>query len=136
LPRKTEANNPADWLFIAESDLEMVRLSATEQVSFYGSRSTLAEALEKVLKAELIRLGWRLERTHDLNRLVDELIRLKSDLVSPATSIAKELAEAYFTDRYPGFDLDDPDWPVLRVHIEAVGRLLEEVKSRLPVKPK
>jgi HEPN domain-containing protein len=32
-------------------------------------RSKLAEILEKILKAELLRLGWYLEKTHDLERL-------------------------------------------------------------------
>ena len=42
------------------------------------------------------------------------------------------LAEAYLVTRYPGFDLDDPDWPDLNAKIEAVTKLLEIVKSRIP----
>jgi hypothetical protein len=30
-----------------------------------AARSKLAEILEKILKAELIRIGWELEKTHD-----------------------------------------------------------------------
>ena len=33
--------------------------------------------------------------------------------------------------RYPGFDLDDPDWPALRRQVEDVGKLLEMVKARV-----
>jgi HEPN domain-containing protein len=121
LPRKTNANNPADWLWIAESDLDLVRLATVHEIGFQGCRSKLAEVLEKILKAELIRLGWHLEKTHDLNRLVDELTRLKSDFASTATPAAKALAEVYFTDRYPGFDLDDPDWPTLRRQVKERG---------------
>ena len=131
MPRKTDSRVPADWLWIAESDLEMVRLAASQEVSFQGCRSKLAEILEKVLKAELIRLGWPLERTHDLNRLVDELAARKSDLLVEATPIAQSLAEVYFADRYPGFDLDDPDWPTLRKNIDAVTELLNLVKARV-----
>ena len=47
------------------------------------------------------------------------------------TRVAQALAEVYFTDRYPGFDLDDPDWPVLRQQVEEVARLLAMVKSRV-----
>ena len=54
MPRKTDANRPADWIAIAEADLAMVRLTAEREVSFAPCRSKLAEALEKVLKAELI----------------------------------------------------------------------------------
>ncbi len=131
MPRKTDSRVPADWLWIAESDLEMVRLAASQEVSFQGCRSKLAEILEKVLKAELIRLGWPLERTHDLNRLVDELAARKCDLLVTATPIAQALAEVYFADRYPGFDLDDPDWPALRANIDAVAELLNLVKARV-----
>ena len=42
------------------------------------------------------------------------------------------LVQVYFTDRYPGFDLDDPDWPRLRTQVEQVTALLRSVKSRLP----
>ena len=84
-----------------------------------------------MLKAELIRLGWPLERTHDLNRLVDELTVRKSDLLVMVTPIAQALAEVYFADRYPGFDLDDPDWPALRANIDAVTELLNLVKARV-----
>jgi hypothetical protein len=41
-------------------------------------------------------------------------------------------AEVYFTARYPGFDLEDPDWPQLAVDVQAVQSLLLTVKLRLP----
>ena len=131
MPRRTDSRNPADWLWIAETDLSVVRLAVDREIGFITCRSKLAEILEKVLKAELIRLGWALERTHDLNRLVDELTRLNADLASASTPAAKALAEVYFTDRYPGFDMDDADWPALRQQVEDVGRLLEFVKARV-----
>jgi hypothetical protein len=38
--------------------------------------------------------------------------------------------------RYPGFDLDDPDWPALRQQITDVTTLLETVKARVTPPPK
>ncbi len=55
MPRKTDSSNPADWIFIAESDLAGVRLLIERQISYALCVSKLAEILEKVLKAELIR---------------------------------------------------------------------------------
>lgn len=104
MPRKTDSKNPADWLWLAESDLAVVRLASGQEVGFSTCRSKLAEVVEKVLKAELIRLGWKLEKTHDLNRLTGHLTDHGSDLVVTATPICKALADAYFSDRYPGFD--------------------------------
>ena len=44
-------------------------------------RSKLAEVLEKVIKAQLLRQGWFLERTHDLLKLAGELEARNSDLI-------------------------------------------------------
>jgi HEPN domain-containing protein len=83
------------------------------------------------MKAELVRLGWPLERTHDLERLLDELVARNSDFVAAFEPLCDALADAYFTDRYPGFDRDDPDWPALAQQIEAVTKLLETIGARI-----
>lgn len=132
MPRKTNSKNPADWLAIAASDMDMVRMAAEQEISYSGARSKLAEILEKILKAELIRTGWPLEKTHDLNRLFDLLVEYDSDVISAAEPLCDELVQVYFTDRYPGFDLEDPDWPKLQAQVKDVAALLETVKSRLP----
>jgi HEPN domain-containing protein len=66
---------------MASSDLDVVRLAVSQQIGFTACRSKLAEVVEKIMKAGLIRLGWELERTHDLERLLDALVERKSDLV-------------------------------------------------------
>ena len=129
--RKTDSNNPADCLLIVESDMELLRQGVAHEWSFAMCRSKLAEVLEKIIKAELIRLGWPLEKTHDLVRLHDCLVEWKSDLEPGAAPVCLELAQAYFTDRYPGFDLEDPDWPKLRGQLQRVEELLATVKARL-----
>jgi len=132
LPRKTDSLNPADWILIAESDMELVRAGAEQELGFAATRSKLAEVLEKILKAELIRIGWELEKTHDLNRLLQGLVERKSEMASAAEPLCDGLAQVYFVDRYPGFDLDDPDWPKLREQVAGVTALLKLVKARLP----
>jgi len=129
LPRKTDSNNPADWLFFAREDIDAVRLLAEQEISYYLCQSKLAEALEKTLKAELIAKGWFLEKVHDLQKLIDELTELGSDIVAAAQPLAESLAEAYFSDRYPGFDLEDPDWPGFREKLSKVGDLLDTVAA-------
>jgi HEPN domain-containing protein len=120
---------------MAESDLEGVRLNVTHQVAYYGAQGKLAEVLEKVLKAELIRLGWSLERTHDLGKLFGELAARQSPILTSASPLVNDLNQVYFVARYPGFDLEDPDWPALRQQVEAVGSLLELVKAGIAPPP-
>ena len=50
----------------------------------------------------------------------------KTDASNPADWVW----DSDFTDRYPGFDLEDPDWPTLTRDVAAVGTLLETVRAR------
>ena len=134
MPRKTDSNNPTDWLWLAESDLEGLRRLAEAELSHPLCRSKLAEVVEKVLEAELLQLGWLLEKTHDLERLLGELKARRSTIVPLASPLCAALAEVYFSERYPGFDLDDPDWPTLRTQIEQVSQLLGRVRENLAPK--
>jgi HEPN domain-containing protein len=114
-----------------ETELGVLNHLAEHELGFAVCRSKLAEVVEKVLKAELIRSGWFLEKTHDLRRLAGELEDRGSDLVEQALPLCEALAEAYFTDRYPGFDLEDPDWPKLREQLAQVTALAQAVKDRV-----
>ena len=136
MPRRTDARNPADWLWICESDMSALRVLTEKEVGFHACQGKLAEVLEKILKAELIRVGWALEKTHDLERLLDALVTWKSDLISQVEPLVDVLSEVYFVTRYPGFDLDDPDWPALRQQVEEVGGLLDVIKARVTPPPK
>ena len=129
--RQTDSSNPSDWLYIAASDLEGILVLIGREVSHAMCVSKLAEILEKILKAELIRRGWFLEKTHDLLKLGGELRARGSDLTERIRPLCESLAEKYFTDRYPGFDLEDPDWPELRRQAEQIGGLLAVVKERV-----
>ena len=131
MPRKTDSSNPKDWLDIATTELEAVRKLVTEEFAFDMCHSKLAEIVEKLLKADLIRAGWTLEKTHDLERLRKELRTRDQPLADSIRSLCAELAEVYFVGRYPGFDLEDPDWPKLREQIAAVTNLMTTVKARL-----
>lgn len=131
MPRKTDSSNPADWLFIASSELEGIRVLAERQISYSLCVSKLAEVVEKIFKAELLRVGWFLEKTHDLEKLANELQARRSDLIADARPLATSLAEAYFSERYPGFDLEDPDWPAFTKRLAQVEALFQKVEQRV-----
>jgi HEPN domain-containing protein len=135
LPRKTNSSNPADWLYLSESDLRGICELAHKELAYELCRSKLAEVIEKLMKAELLRLGWILEKTHDLQNLAAELQIRGSDLVPALRPLATGYAEVYFMARYPGFDLEDPDWAALREDVNQVSELLLKIKSRVPGSP-
>lgn len=119
-------------LYLAQDELEALTLCAQSQVGYAMCRGKLAEVLDKVLKAELIRTGWFLEKTHDLRRPGQELESRGSDLMPQVRPLCIALAQVDFTDWYPGFDLEDPDWPKLRDRLSQIATFAETVKGRLP----
>jgi hypothetical protein len=42
-----------------------------------------------------------------------------------------ELAESYTESRYPGFDLDEPDWPALARLTDAVSAYMDQVRRQV-----
>jgi HEPN domain-containing protein len=131
LPRKTDSNNPADWVYLSELDLAGIRELSAREVGYEMCRGKLAEVIEKLIKAELIGLGWNLEKTHDLRRLFGELEARHSSSVPMLRPLVTGYAEIYFMARYPGFDLEDPDWSALRQDVAAAEGLLVQLKTRL-----
>lgn len=132
MSKKTDAGSPVDWLDFAGSDLEAVNLLSKQNVAFRVCRSKLAEALEKILKADLISRGWVLEKTHDLQRLADFLNGYDHPQAEKVQGVIDELAEAYTQSRYPGFDLDDSeDWEGLKGFIRSVEEYCDTVAKNL-----
>ena len=125
--RKTDSNNPADWIFIAASDLKGITELSGKEISYEMCRSKLAEVIEKLIKAELLRLGWFLEKTHDLQQLFTQLEHRGSGLCVQLRPLVTEYVDVYFMARYPGFDLEEPDWAALRQHVVATQAVLDMV---------
>jgi HEPN domain-containing protein len=132
LPRKTDSSRPGDWLEFAAEDIASVRQLAGQEIAYRVCCGKLAEAVEKIFKAELIRLGWPLVRTHNLPLLAQELARRGSVAAGSAQALAVEWDGRYLADRYPGFDLDDPDWLWLHSQIAVVDQIFHQVRNNLP----
>ena len=93
-----ESLYPPRWIGIAEEDLARVRrlLENDAQASgFY-----LQQAVEKFLKAYLLSKGWKLQRIHDLEALLDEAIGFDANL-NEYRSVCQTITEYYLEDRYP-----------------------------------
>ncbi len=64
-------------------------------------------------------------------KLGGELDARGYDLVSAARPLCESLAERYFADRYPGFDVVDEDWPHLIRTAAGIRSILEIVERRV-----
>ena len=131
MPRKTDSGNPMDWLEYATIDLNAVQLLCDEEVAFPVCKSKLAEALEKGMKADLLRRGWVLVKIHDLQKLNDNLASYDEMIAEELQNTVDDLAESYIADRYPGFDLEDPDWVSIKKLITKVSQYIQKISSDL-----
>lgn len=98
MPRE-ESLYPADWIRIAEKDLGRVEhllgVKDYEAAGFY-----LQQAVEKYLKAFLLSKGWKLERIHDLEALLNTALAY-DDSVERYRPICQKITGFYMVERYP-----------------------------------
>lgn len=122
-----ESFYPADWLRIAEKDLKRVELLLNvhdpEAAGFY-----LQQAVEKFLKAFLLSKGWRLERIHDLEVLLNEALEHDSSL-ERFRPVCQKITVFYFVERYPFFTQATLTKDDVRDSVEQVQGLIERVRA-------
>jgi HEPN domain-containing protein len=103
LRKQTSDRDPTDWFAFAEERLRGVDvLEKSEGVTALGIEA-LQESIERYLKGFLVAKGWKLVKTHDLERLVREASQFDSRF-QVFMPFAIELTEDFFAQHYPGDD--------------------------------
>lgn len=124
---KTRENNPKDWILLAEERLESADALVQSRGVCYSAIELLQESLERYLKGFLISKNWKLERIHDLNRLLDLCLDHHSEF-SKYAPLAQSLTEQFWAQHYPGDDLSEigEDYPELRRDAQDLIHLINE----------
>jgi len=127
--RPEESLYPADWLRVAEKDLE--RVGNQLNVNDPGAAAIyLQQAVEKFLKAFLLSRGWKLKRTHDLEALLNAALAHDPSL-EPHRSACQEITRFYQLERYPfvaAANLTEAD---VRDSLDQVKGLIEKLRTGL-----
>lgn len=90
-----------DWIRIARMDWQRVRRSLQfNDITVAGFY--LQQCLEKYLKAFLIQRGWQLKKIHELDALLDEVMKFLPEL-SSFKELCARVSPYYLADRYPPF---------------------------------
>jgi HEPN domain-containing protein len=117
---KGDPTNPADWQKVALTDLARARKNAGEG-DLGAATLWLEQSAEKVMKGWLIGQGWTLVKTHDLERLCNEVQQHGVD-VSWFLPSSTRLRRLYFTDRYfdasPDLEPDEAECLQLLAEVE------------------
>ena len=127
---RSDEKNPADWFYLAQDRLKIADLAWRQEGLTPAGVELLQEAVERHLKGYLISQGWRLVKTHDLERLVSEASVYDARFHQFAL-LADELNRDFFTQHYPGGDWTDfgSNYEKLRAD---TGRLIELIAEILP----
>ncbi|MDH3505123.1 MAG: HEPN domain-containing protein [Nitrospirota bacterium] len=105
-----------DWLSVARRDWHRIHVMLVDGDAD-GAGFFLQQALEKYLKAFLLRRGWKLKKVHTLQSLLDEASALAPDLTS-LRPVCERVSGFYIGERYPS--------------IGAEGLQLEDINRELP----
>ena len=128
MPRE-ESFYPADWLRIAEKDLGRVErllgVQDPEAAGFY-----LQQAVEKFLKAFLLSKGWKLERIHDLEALLNQALTYDPSL-EQFRSACQKITGFYVVERYPFITEAGVTEVDVRQAFEQVNGLIETLRREV-----
>jgi HEPN domain-containing protein len=104
LRKQTSDKDPADWFILAQERIDAAdTLWKNDGLTMTGIEC-LQEGVERFLKGYLIAKGWRLVKTHDLERLVREAIAFDHGF-NRFEQFAIELTNDFFAQHYPGADM-------------------------------
>lgn len=99
--RPQDSPSPEEWKRVARKDWGRVsrnlRDGDAEAAGFF-----LQQALEKYLKAFLIKNGWKLKKIHTLHTLLKDAVLYNPNLESFRT-LCQKVSGYYLLDRYPLF---------------------------------
>jgi len=98
MPRE-ELLYPTDWIRIAEKDLRRVKRLLDDQDP-EGAGFHLQQAVEKFLKAFLLSKGWKLQRIHNLEALLNSASAHDPSMES-FREACQRITDFYLVERYP-----------------------------------
>lgn len=97
--KKRESLLPKDWFHKADLDIKRLEILLKSNDA-EGAAFHLQQALEKYLKGYLISKGWKLQRIHDLEDLLDYAVDYNKKFEN-FRLLCQEVTEYYIEERYP-----------------------------------
>jgi HEPN domain-containing protein len=125
-----ESMYPPEWLRIAGKDLERVSRSLRDgDPELTGF--CLQQAVEKYLKAFLLSRGWKLQRTHNLEVLLDAATASAPDL-EDFRAVCQVITLYYMAERYPSSLRAGLTQEEIRRSLNTVQGLIDRVRELVP----
>jgi HEPN domain-containing protein len=124
-----ESQQPDDWHRRGEADLSAAEILLENDGDLQVAAALVQQGVEKHLKGWLLARGWRLMRTHDLQRLLDDVLTFEYDMAGYYV-LCERLTEFYYLERYP-FLADPPAGEVVMKVLVDAREFVEDLMSRV-----
>lgn len=125
-----ESSYPVDWFKKAEQDLRRTELRIKED-DFEDAAFHLQQSIEKYLKGYLISKGWKLEKVHDLEYLLDEAIKFDQKFEEYRT-LCQGVTGYYLVARYPFFH-EAPGFEEIKENLAVAKRFAKFVATKIEI---
>lgn len=112
-----------DWKTIARKDWDRLLLHLSNK-DFDAAAFFLQQTVEKYLKAWLLERGWRLQRVHELDDLLETAQVIDADLVD-FIDICEKISGYYLSQRYPMVVASELTYDELAHDLEEARKLIE-----------
>lgn len=120
---------PADWFHKGDLDLRRVDI-LLENNDPEGAAFHLQQALEKYLKGYLISKGWKLQKTHDLEDLLDYAVDFNKGFEG-LRELCQEVTEYYMEERYPFMISSHLTGDEVRIRLESAKLFISRIKEEM-----
>lgn len=124
MPQK-KTSYPDDWMTIARKDWQRVDLLLGFD-DIDGAGFFLQQAVEKYLKAFLLKKGWQLRRIHNLEALLAEALEYEPSFEKYRFS-CQTISALYIVFRYPG----GPESTLVESDIREMKREISELIEKI-----
>lgn len=117
---------PAERYELAARDLKAAKALLADDELLVAAGIWLQQAVEKYLKGYLLSKGWKLDRTHDLNKLLTEALKYDGGL-SGFTTLCQQITKFYLENRYSL----SKEIPITRAEMEKLFAGADELVARI-----
>lgn len=122
-----ESQLPKDWFHKGDIDIRRAEI-LLENNDAGGAAFHLQQALEKYLKGYLIGRGWKLQRIHDLEDLLDYAVEYNKKF-EDFRVLCQEVTEYYIEERYPFLMSSELTRDEVRLRIEKAKEFILRLKE-------
>jgi HEPN domain-containing protein len=127
--KSEESRYPDDWFKIADKDLKRAKYLLDGE-DLEGAGFNIQQAVEKYLKGYLVSKGWELRRIHNLEVLLNEVIRYEPSF-EEFDYDCRKITQYYVEERYPFMIFSELTEDEIRYSLTIAEKLIERIKDKI-----